>query len=133
MQTEITQYISPTKKLIDLTYLRSVSDNDETFVKQIIEDVALQLPEMVKELEDQFRKNGLDRLKAVAHKMNTTMMTMGMRETENLLHKIEEFISLQKNLDSLQELILAVKNQCNMAALEMDSELQNLQNQLNNK
>lgn len=112
---------------IDLRYLRSVTENDEIFIIKIIEKVIQQIPECMLQMDEHFENNNLDRLKAVAHKMANSMMTVGIKKAEKALHEIEDNIAHEQDLELLKELISTVKTTCELAMADLMTEKQNLE------
>ncbi len=112
---------------IDLKYLRSVTENDEIFIIKILEKVIQQIPECMLQMEEHFENNNFDRLRAVAHKMANSMMTVGIKKAEKALHAIEDNIAHEQDLEMLKKSISTVKTTCELAMADLIAEKQNLE------
>ena len=112
---------------IDMRYLRSATENDNIFMITIIDKVIQQIPELLLQIDTHFENNNYDRLRAIAHKMANSMMTVGIKKAELALHVIEDNIAHEKDLEMLKELILTVKTTCMLAMADLMTEKQNLE------
>ena len=104
---------------INLSYLIELSNNESPFMIKIIDKVLDQIPVFLQQIDDCLATNEMDRVRATAHKMANSMLTMGMKKAEDALHTIEENIVTKTNLENIPELISIVKDTCKIGTLEL--------------
>jgi HPt (histidine-containing phosphotransfer) domain-containing protein len=114
------------ESVINLQYLRSVTNNNESFMVKLIDKVQNQIPVFIRQIDEYFLNNDNQRLKVVSHKMANSMMAIGIKKAELALRTIEENITKEINLDQLEELISTVKITCQLATKDLMTEKQNL-------
>jgi len=76
-------------QVIDLTYLKSVSDGDRSLEDNLIEIFLQQLPEFETELNSAFEAEDYPSLAAVAHKAKSSILAMGMESCSLALKRLE--------------------------------------------
>lgn len=108
-----------TKKLVDLTYLGKISDNDKAFMKEMIETFIKNAPEDIKLLKSLLKEKKLEKMAGTAHKLKPAIKFMGIKPAiENIL-KIEDFAKKESNLQQLPRLIYQLENDCLQAIEEL--------------
>lgn len=115
-----------TRTLIDISYLREMSDNCPRFMAEVINVFKEQVPDLIA----MFR-SGLDRkdtalMKSAAHKAKNAMSVMGVTVMVSELHSFEEAdLSLMSHEDFIF-FILNFENVCHQTINELDLVLENI-------
>ena len=78
--------------MIDLTYLRKVSGDDETFVRTMIDNFLEYAPQYVKEMQSALGLQEWDLLAKTAHKLKPGAVYMGAESLHKQLLAIEAYI-----------------------------------------
>jgi len=108
--------------LYDLTMVRSVSGGDETFIKKMVQIFIETVPQGVRDLQDACDKQEWQRLGKVAHKLKSTVDSMGITVLKDDIRLIESNSKHEKDTDSLDPFVkkvTAVINEC-IVQLERD-------------
>ena len=79
------------EKLTDLSYLKEMSGNDYSIIKEMIDIFIEQVPEFLDEVSNSFESQDLQALGAVAHKAKSSVRTMGMEKNRKLFRTIRTF------------------------------------------
>ncbi|WP_304237039.1 PAS domain S-box protein [Jiulongibacter sediminis] len=86
---------------LDLSYLYSLSNRDKDFEKEILETSLITIPEDMNKLQDAIQNFEYNEIKAIAHKLKSSFMTIGMDANEEL-HQLEyEDIAEYKILEEI--------------------------------
>jgi len=75
--------------LYDLSMVRSVSGGDETFIKKMVQIFIETVPQGVRDLQEAFEKQEWQRLGKVAHKLKSTVDSMGITALKDDIRVIE--------------------------------------------
>ena len=111
-----------TKKHIDLTYLKQLSNGSNKFIDEMITVFMEQTPIEISNLEKYLLSKEWKSLRSTAHKMKPSFSFMGIKELENDIKLIEEYAANETNLDLLPGMIAKVKNICSEAIKELEVE-----------
>src|SRR5690606_7418902 len=93
---------------IDFTSLYSVANNDEEFIKELIAIFLDQIPDFIKNMNQLFLDNNLEKLGREAHTAKSSVMVFGMINTGKLLNQIELWAE-NKNLDEIEPALKIVE------------------------
>lgn len=107
---------------IDFTSLYSVANNDEEFVKELIEIFLAQIPDFIKNMNQLFLDNNLEKLGREAHTAKSSVMVFGMINTGKLLNQIEIWAE-NKNLDEIEPALKIVERDLELAKNELNETL----------
>ena len=105
-QVKLEQSPDSDNKLYDLTMIQSVSGGDKAFIKKMILLFIETVPQNVKELVDATEKRNWEQVSKMAHKLKSTIDSMGIR---TLREKIRSVELNAKNLEQLEILPNTVK------------------------
>jgi len=108
------------EKLTDLNYLQSISENDQSFMKEMIVTFLEQTPIFLQELELLVEAKDWKKAGQTAHRMKPSFTFMGMPETQLLAKDIEKACEEKANLDQIPEMLQQIKADCEMAYQELD-------------
>lgn len=109
------------KKYTDLTYLKSLSKGDESFVKQMITIFVNQTPSAIEQLEKSLLDKDFATLKAVAHKMKPSFSFVGVNSLQEKITELEKNALQPTDINTMDMLI----NEIKIVALTAVEELQN--------
>lgn len=76
-------------KVIDLTYLHSVSDGDKELEQSLVSIFLEQLDEFDAQMQLALKNTDLPKLAAVAHKAKSSILSMGMTELATAMKRLE--------------------------------------------
>lgn len=107
---------------IDFTSLYSVANNDEEFIKELIEIFLAQIPDFIKNMNQLFLDNNLEKLGREAHTAKSSVMVFGMINTGKLLNQIEIWAE-NKNLDEIEPALKIVERDLELAKNELNETL----------
>jgi len=74
----------------DLSMLRKLSDNDETFIRDMLQTFKRTAPPVISRMEDYTSQNKIEAVGREAHKLIPGVSFLGARDLENILKVIEE-------------------------------------------
>jgi len=118
------QYYKPTvsntqlAKLTDLSYLRKMSNNDESFVQEMVNSFIEKTPEIIKEMQVASRDNNWRKIGELAHKLKPTLTFMGMDNLKSLVLGIENNAKTT-NKDNVQKSVNQLITNINDAIEEL--------------
>lgn len=75
---------------IDLTYLHDLADGDQDFIHDIISMFVQDAPGMMQHMQVYFKTQNCDMLKITAHKLKSSVLTLGNQVLGEKLAKVEE-------------------------------------------
>jgi len=75
--------------VVDLSYLRKVSNNNEQFIKEIVSAFLESMPTTVSDIEAQLVKKDWDQLARVVHKIKPTITLMGIHHLKDKIILLE--------------------------------------------
>jgi PAS domain S-box-containing protein len=75
--------------ITDLTYLRKMSNNDESFVIEMVNSFVDKTPEIINEMNSAKKNNDWEAVGSLAHKLKPNLAFMGIDSLKNLVVKIE--------------------------------------------
>lgn len=93
----------------DLTMLRNLSDNDEFFIKDMLQTFKRTAPPAIDRMEEYTAASKPEAAGKEAHKLIPGVSFLGAKELEHLLQKVEEMGKTGKDLDTLPGLVQEVR------------------------
>lgn len=92
MQDPLTQKtaVRDKKGSFDLTYLRSVSDNNQEFLQEMIQTFVLSIPPVLAEMKESLTVKNWKKLSRLAHQIKPSFSLMGMESLRKTVLYIEE-------------------------------------------
>ena len=124
-KTESTSCTSE-ERITNLTFLRQLADNNESFFKDFILLFLQNAPETIKDLETSLDKKDYNGIRQAAHKIKPTLSYLGMKESHLAAVKTEENAKEQKDIVEITTLIKKIKDACNKAYAELEQELKEI-------
>ena len=110
--------------MVDLSYLRSISDNQQTFINQMIQSFLDLAPVYIDDMKKAIEQENYQDLALSTHKLKPSATYMGI---ENLLQVMEQIEELVKQAappkDQIQGLIKEVEERCTQSYPLLQQEL----------
>ena len=108
------------EKLIDLTYLRKVSANNNTFVREMITSIRETIPEIMTNIKTYHQQENWTQLEKAVHKLKPALSMIGMQDAKNLAVEIESLAgSGPLHKDKIHELTVTLCDQVESALTEL--------------
>lgn len=120
-------HITKPNRYINLDYLRSITDNDQEFMRKMIDSFITQTPEMTKNMQKHYRQQQWKELGKVAHKIRPLLTFMGMSQSKELSEKIETICLDSTVPQELEHQVSQLQEDCKAAYQELEKYLQNEQ------
>lgn len=108
-QRNIFHKVCEQTKKYDLSFLKRISDNDSSFLIEMIQAFRSTAPGVIKRMQDYISQERFEALSREAHKFIPGISFLGAKYLESDLSKIEEYAKNGINLDQIPELYLSVK------------------------
>ena len=109
-------------KVIDLTYLKEMSDNDIVFVTDMMKSFINQTPKDIANIWFHYSNNELDDAANIIHKIKPSITFMGIHELKDLIIEIEGNAK-HKKIDPLKDQLEKFEKICQKAIEELKEEL----------
>lgn len=114
------------EKSTNLTYLREISENNDSFFKDFISLFLKNAPQSILDLETALTKKDWEGVRQAAHKIKPSLGYLGMKEIHLAAATTEDYAKKLINLDEIPSLIEKIKDACNRAFNELEQELKEL-------
>ena len=95
------QNISEMSKLYDLSIVQSVSGGDKAFIRKMILLFIETVPQNLAELNSALRSQNWEQLGKTAHKLKSTVDSMGIKSIHSDIRAVESNAKQQKNLQEI--------------------------------
>ncbi len=105
--------------LVDLSYIREVVGDDD-MLAELLRIFLDQNPKEINDLNFMQEAGSMDDVKKLAHKMKSSLGTLGMKATVQVLNMIEKEV-LAGNKDRVFELVAVVTHNCEKARVEINT------------
>jgi HPt (histidine-containing phosphotransfer) domain-containing protein len=107
--------------ITDLNYLKTMSDGDPKFIREMIGLFREQVEEYRVTMPDLLRKKDYENLSKTAHKAKSSVAVMGMQEVADLLKELELLAHEKKEEERYEEMISRFLEQSRMALEELEN------------
>lgn len=107
------------EKIVDLTYLKTFSDGDLDFVKEMVELFIDKIPMETSELQRAISAEEWSAAYKAAHDLKSSANFIGLKHIINSILKIEDCTKNERNFDQLAEPTQVVVEQCAIAVEEL--------------
>ncbi len=108
--------------LINLSFLKSLTGNDNTFTLKYIVMMLESIPKDLVLLNTNYSEKDWPSLKSTAHSMKPKVNYIGLKEGLEIITKVENYAEQQINLDSFPELLSKFNSILQVALLELENE-----------
>jgi CheY-like chemotaxis protein len=104
--------------VIDLGYLKIISNGDEVFEKNMIRSFSIQMPEELNRLKSSILERDYEQIGSIAHNMKSTLSYMGLRQLTPLLQQIEQECKKQNGITRINDNFTLISATCQLAITE---------------
>jgi len=101
--------------VIDLTYLIKISNNNQTFIKEMIESFLECAPQYLSELRAFSQEHDWANVKMTAHKLKPSATYLGLPHLLELILSVEEEVDNKQTPESISQLVLQMHELCEKA------------------
>jgi PAS domain S-box-containing protein len=108
-------------QLVDLSYLKNVSNNDPEFIREMINTFLESMPKTILEMETYSTKNDWINLGKAIHKIKPSLTMMGMPTLKALAIEMEQQCKTQTDVSTLGERTTVLTSQLNSALIELET------------
>lgn len=112
----------PVSKLYNLEYLRSVSGNNEEFIREMVLTFTQTMPNILVEMKQALRESDWAKLARQAHQVKPSFTLMGLNGLRGNILFIEENSKASTKLDELPQIVLDFIHQCELVIPELSKE-----------
>jgi len=109
-----------TSTVINMEYLRSLSNGDETFERNMIKAFSTQMPQELDNLKAAIDEKNYQRIGSVAHNMKSTVSYLGLQQLTPLLEEIEAECEAKNGLTRIHENFALIDTTCQLAIKEAE-------------
>lgn len=114
------------KQLIDISYLKEMSDNCPRFMAEVISVFKEQVPELIAVFKEGAKANDFEKLKAAAHKSKNAMSVMGVYAMVEELKAFEDADLPLMASTEISGFVVNFENTCWQTINELDLVLENI-------
>jgi PAS domain S-box-containing protein len=107
------------KTITDLSYLRKMSNNDESFVQEMVSSFVEKTPEIISQIKQATKEKDWSQVGSLAHKLKPNLAFMGVDSLKELILEIEKNGKNKTNVKAIPELV----NKLSSAVQEAINEL----------
>jgi HPt (histidine-containing phosphotransfer) domain-containing protein len=115
--------IQPTSSLINLDFLREISDGNESFFKEFIQLFLNSAPQAIIDMQSCYDQKNWEALRQAAHKIKPSFNYIGLKELNQASARIEENAKNKSCFDEIPGLIDKIRTSCEIAFKELKSEI----------
>jgi PAS domain S-box-containing protein len=110
--------------ITNLSFLRKMSNNDDTFIKELIILFLESTPTLIEEMKDHYQKKHWKELSGTAHQMKPSVKLMGLIDMHEVAKQLEND-SLETDKSSLEPAINKISTYFDIAKGELEAEIKN--------
>jgi PAS domain S-box-containing protein len=114
--------VSSENKLYNLDYLRSVSGNNEEFIREMVLTFTQTIPPALEEMKVALENRQWDKLARVAHQIKPSFTLMGLNPLRTNILFIEENSKANTKLDEIPRVVSEFVSLCNSVLPELAKE-----------
>jgi PAS domain S-box-containing protein len=94
--------------VVDLSYLKKVSNNNGQFIKEIVSSFLESMPHTIEEIKDQLAQKNWEQLARVVHKIKPTITLIGIHHLKDKIVQLEQESKNGQDEITIRELALEV-------------------------
>lgn len=113
-------------KIVDLTYLESISEGNKDFMKEMMDMFMEQVPEFHDAFQKSYDQKDFSALARLAHKAKSSLLMIGMNELAKETKEFEENVKSGKFTDQYQVFINKFITKSNLAIKELEEIIKNI-------
>jgi CheY-like chemotaxis protein/HPt (histidine-containing phosphotransfer) domain-containing protein len=111
------------QKLYDLAMIHSVSGGDEAFIRKMIQLFIQTVPQNVRELVDATSEGNWEQVSKMAHKLKSTIDSMGIRSIHDQIRAVEMHAKNQDQLELLPDMVRQVESVVSACIQQLHAEI----------
>jgi CheY-like chemotaxis protein len=123
VKTKATVKITPVNQLYNLDYLRSVSGNNEEFIREMVVTFMQTIPPLLVEMKQALTDSDWSKLARHAHQIKPSFTLMGLTELRSNILFIEENSKASTRLDEIPQAVHDFIRQCELVIPELSKEV----------
>lgn len=104
--------------VINIEYLRSLSNGDEDFERNMIKAFSEQMPQELKELKTAIDQKNYKKIRSIAHNMKSTVSYLGLQQLTPLLEQIETESENENGIIRICDNFTSIEATCHLAIKE---------------
>jgi CheY-like chemotaxis protein len=97
----VTNSPKTSEKLYDLSMVQSIAGGDESFIKRMVQIFLDTMPPSVVQMQDELKQQNWDALSKLAHKIKSTIDSMGIGKLKDVIRLIESNGKQKQNLENM--------------------------------
>lgn len=121
--SETTSDEKPKQPIIELSFLRSISENNDQFFREFIQMFLTNTPKSLEEIAQAIQDNDWEKIRMASHKIKPSFNYVGLKEQNIQAAKIEELSKKRENMPAITELFAKIKEACTTAFSELEAEI----------
>ena len=112
---------------LDLRYFNSITEEDMELKIKMMRIMLDETPDELEKLRKYTDEKNWDLVRAIAHKMKSSMQFLGLKETLDNVKSVELYAKEMKNLELIPEKVSRVEQDCRQALIALQEELEKIQ------
>ncbi|NGP89358.1 Hpt domain-containing protein [Fodinibius halophilus] len=113
-------------QVTDLSYLREMTMDDDSIIKDTTEAFLENMPGLVQQMKQYYADEEWQKLGKVAHQIKPNMTYMGMDKGRSIVLNIEKQVKENNISEDLDTQLTEFEKLCNQACTELASKLEEL-------
>lgn len=109
----------------NLDYLRSICDDDQRFMKEMIVTFLELTPMLIAQMQLLAKEQKWQELSKTAHQLKPSLQFMGMDATRNTVRELEDYCSLSPDYSVVSKSINKIGEACKIAFSELNGVMKN--------
>ncbi len=123
IKTKVAAIAKPINQLYNLDYLRSVSGNNEEFIREMVLTFTQTIPPLLMEMRQALTDSDWPKLARHAHQIKPSFTLMGLTDLRSDILFIEENSKASTKLDEIPHAVLNFIQQCEVVIPELSREV----------
>jgi HPt (histidine-containing phosphotransfer) domain-containing protein len=112
-------------RLYDLNYLKTISDDNREFIREMVETFIQSIPKLLNEMDEALHVGEWSKVSRIAHQMKPSLTLLGIHRLKESAIKIEE-ISETPDSDSAKRQVKKFIQACSDAIAQLTEEVESL-------
>ncbi|MEO1053238.1 MAG: ATP-binding protein [Bacteroidota bacterium] len=110
-------------QVIDLTYLKNISNNDDTFMVEMIETFIKNTGSAIEEIKVKLEEEDWNEVGNIAHRIKPSITFMGIESMKPVIKNIEDYSKNEKHLEEVPQLFESFTAAIEVAFKELKEEI----------
>ena len=124
--TQMEDIISVPTRYTNLDYLHSLSEGNESFLKDFINVFLTNTPATITSLKECLALSNWEGVRQSAHKVKPSLNYLGLKEAQKIAGTIEEYAKELNHIDQIPQMVTELSRICEAAYLELEAELKSI-------